>query len=204
MPSQVISDISIKDASWVDTPDLPLNPGLVAVIGARGSGKTALVDMIAAGCEAISSSAWNGNEHISPSFLSRARPHLSDSKIEVKWAGGSSGTKFLDGSDADGHFSFPRARYLSQQFVEDLCSSAGISDGLIDEIERVIFESYPVDDREGAIDFLNSANRRLIVIGWLNLAIPDQSPIYPSELLESSRRKVGWRRLPTKFLKNNS
>ena len=153
MPSQVISNISIKDASWVDTPDLPLNPGLVAVIGARGSGKTALVDMIAAGCEAISSSAWNSNEHISPSFLSRARPHLSDSKIEVKWAGGSSGTKFLDGSDADGHFSFPRARYLSQQFVEELCSSVGISDGLIDEIERVIFESYPVDDREGAIDF---------------------------------------------------
>jgi hypothetical protein len=48
---------------------------------------------------------------------------------------------------------FPRARYLSQQFVEELCSAKGVSDGLVNEIERVIFESHPQDDREGAIDF---------------------------------------------------
>ncbi len=47
--------------------------------------------------------------------------------------------------------SFPRARYLSQQFVEELCSAKGVSDGLVDEIERVIFESQ--DDRDWAIDF---------------------------------------------------
>jgi hypothetical protein len=49
--------------------------------------------------------------------------------------------------------SFPRARYLSQQFVEELCSAKGVSDGLVDEIERVIFESHSQDDREWAIDF---------------------------------------------------
>ena len=59
----------------------------------------------------------------------------------------------LDGRDANGHLSFPRARYLSQQFVEELCSSGGFSDGLIAEIERVIFESHSDDQREGAIDF---------------------------------------------------
>jgi hypothetical protein len=46
-----------------------------------------------------------------------------------------------------------RARYLSQQFVEDLCSSSGLSDRLLDEIERVIFEAHPIENREGAIDF---------------------------------------------------
>lgn len=44
-PSQVISGIEILDAPWMTTPVIPLNPGLVAIIGARGSGKTALADI---------------------------------------------------------------------------------------------------------------------------------------------------------------
>jgi hypothetical protein len=34
-------------------------------------------------------------------------------------------------------------RYLSQQFVEELCSASGLTDGLLREIERVIFEAHP-------------------------------------------------------------
>ena len=73
MPSQVISHVRIDNADWATTPDIPLNPGLVAIIGARGSGKTALADVIAAGCDAISPSGWDADENISPSFLARAR-----------------------------------------------------------------------------------------------------------------------------------
>src|SRR3546814_17666459 len=47
-PSQVIAGIEVLDAPWMKTSTIPLNPGLVAIIGARGSGKTALADMIAA------------------------------------------------------------------------------------------------------------------------------------------------------------
>jgi hypothetical protein len=43
--------------------------------------------------------------------------------------------------------------YLSQQFVEELCSAKGVSDGLVKEIERVIFESHSREDREWAMDF---------------------------------------------------
>jgi hypothetical protein len=153
MPSQVISHVAITDADWAATPAIPLNPGLVAIIGARGSGKTALADVIAAGCDAISASAWRAKENISPSFLVRARRLLGSATATLAWAGGASVTRFLDGRDANGHLAFPRARYLSQQFVEELCSSAGVSDGLIAEIERVIFEAHPQDDRDGAIDF---------------------------------------------------
>src|SRR6185503_20410141 len=73
MPSQVISHVRIDDADWAVTPDIPLNPGLVAIIGARGSGKTALADVIAAGCDAIAPAGWNADEDISPSFLARSR-----------------------------------------------------------------------------------------------------------------------------------
>lgn len=153
MPSQVISHVRIEDADWATTPDIPLNPGLVAIIGARGSGKTALADVIAAGCDAITPAGWDADENISPSFLSRARKLIGDATTTLTWAGGATVTRALDGRDANGHMSFPRARYLSQQFVEELCSAKGVSDGLVDEIERVIFESHSQDDREWALDF---------------------------------------------------
>jgi energy-coupling factor transporter ATP-binding protein EcfA2 len=151
MPSQVVSHVRIDGADWATTPDIPLNPGLVAVIGARGSGKTALADVIAAGCDAIT--AWDADENVSPSFLSRARSLIGDATATLTWAGGTTVTRSLDGRDANGQMSFPRARYLSQQFVEELCSAKGVSDGLVDEIERVIFESHSQDDREWAVDF---------------------------------------------------
>lgn len=153
MPSQVISHVKIDDADWAATPDLPLNPGLVAIIGARGSGKTALADVVAAGCDAISPSGWEADENVSPSFLARARRLIGGATTTLTWGGGETVTRSLDGRDANGHMSFPRARYLSQQFVEELCSATGASDGLVDEIERVIFESHSQDDREWAIDF---------------------------------------------------
>jgi predicted ATPase len=152
-PSQVISEIQIFDAPWMQTPTIPLNSGLVAIIGARGSGKTALADMIAAGCDSISDDAWAADEWANPSFLVRARPLVGQGKVKVSWAAGDSSTRSLNGSDANGPMSYPRARYLSQQFVEELCSSSGMTDGLLREIERVIFEAHPERDRDGALDF---------------------------------------------------
>lgn len=153
MPSQVISHIRIDDANWATTPDIPLNTGLVAIIGARGSGKTALADTIAAGCDAITPAGWDADENISPSFLIRARRLIGNATTTLTWGGGTTVTRSLDGRDANGHTSFPRARYLSQQFVEALCSAKGVSDGLVDEIERVIFESHSQDEREWSLDF---------------------------------------------------
>jgi Rod binding domain-containing protein len=51
-------------------------------------------------------------------------------------------------------------RYLSQQFVEELCSSSGLTDGLLREIERVIFEARPHDERDGALDFAELLEHR--------------------------------------------
>ena len=59
----------------------------------------------------------------------------------------------LDGSDAGQLSAYPRARYLSQQFVEDLCSSTGISDGLVQEIERVVYQAHDPNSTDGATNF---------------------------------------------------
>ncbi len=153
-PSQVLSEIQVLNAPWLQTPTIPLNPGLVAT---RGSGKTALADMIAAGCDAISDEAWVADAWANPSFLIRARPLLGNGKVKVSWAAGEPSTRALDGSDANGPVSYPRVRYLSQQFVEDLCSSSGMTDGLLREIERVIYEAHLENARDRRARFCRAA-----------------------------------------------
>jgi hypothetical protein len=159
-PSQVISKIEILQAAWATTPKIPLNSGLVAIIGARGSGKTALADVIAAGCDAIPDESWSAEQSANPSFLARARPLIGQAMVKVSWAAGEASTRSLDGSDANSATSYSRVRYLSQQFVEELCSSNGLTDGLLREIERVIFESHPEHARDGALDFAELLEHR--------------------------------------------
>lgn len=146
-PSQVVNDVKVSGASWARTPQLELNPGLVAVVGARGSGKTALADMIAAGCDAYTGSQAR------PSFLARANEYLAGATVTVTWQDGEHVfTRPLDSPVNWSADAYPRARYLSQQFVEELCSIEGMPK-LIKEIERVIFEAHPSIDRDGAVDF---------------------------------------------------
>jgi energy-coupling factor transporter ATP-binding protein EcfA2 len=143
--SQIIDGLSIEMAPWVRTPAILLNPGLVAVIGARGSGKTALVDMIAAGCDSY-------QESVPPSFLARAAEHLAGASVTIAWSAGDPSRRALDAPVSDQPDAYPRARYLSQQFVEELCSIEGMPT-LIREIERVVFEAHPLLERDGATDF---------------------------------------------------
>jgi len=150
-PSQLIDSVEVVNADWAKTPKITLNPGLVAIIGARGSGKTALADMIAMGCDSIGATRGNGSRP-SSSFLSRAEELLGDAQITTNWLVGDATSRALDGSTTPDVI-YPRARYLSQQFVEDLCSSHDLNDGLLSEIERVIFEAHPLLDRDGALDF---------------------------------------------------
>lgn len=147
VPSQVISAVSIVGAPWAQTPMLGLNPGLVTIIGARGSGKTALADMIAAGCDALPD---GGNQ---ASFINRARDLLGGTSARLAWGDGEITEAALDASASSDFLDYPRARYLSQQFVEKLCSADGVTDALLREIERVIFEAHSLSDREGAFDF---------------------------------------------------
>nr|WP_284760356.1 AAA family ATPase [Agrobacterium sp. fls2-241-TYG-188a] len=156
-PSQVISKVEIKGADWAQTPEIDLNPGLVAIIGARGSGKTALADIIAMGCDAFPKTTN------SKSFISRANEDgcLQGSYVKVYWeAGGESELRFLDQPSSEIWDGDARVRYLSQQFVDDLCSSTGMTDALLHEIERVIFNAHPSRDRDGAVTFSDLLDRK--------------------------------------------
>ena len=162
MPSQVISSMAVEGADWFGIDEMPLNSGLVTIIGARGSGKTALAEMIATGCDGVPDVVWDSDAPPSSSFLTRARSYLGEGKVRLVWGGGDQVSRYLDGRDSGGSTSFPRLRYLSQQFVEDLCSSHGPTDGLIAEIERVVFEAHPHELRDGALHFAELRERRIL------------------------------------------
>lgn len=149
LPSQVISTFAIEGASWAATPKLPLNPGLVTIIGARGSGKTALAELVVAGCDAVPLPLDRHKQ----SFLYRARDFLADAAVEVTWASGESDRATVADATNEVNFQIKRVQYLSQQFVDRLCSSDGVSDELLREVERVVFDSHSVSTRDGATDF---------------------------------------------------
>lgn len=135
---ETIRSLKVSTAPWLKTPDIALNPGLVTVIGSKGSGKTALADLIALATGA-------GDVDPGPaSFIAKALPLLSGLTAEVTWADGGKSEGNADSSDS----SAQRVQYLSQQFVDRLSNpSAGPSEPLVDEIERVVFSAIPDEDR---------------------------------------------------------
>jgi energy-coupling factor transporter ATP-binding protein EcfA2 len=153
LPYKVINTIELTGAPWCKTPRIELNPGLIGIIGARGSGKTALADLIATGAH---SPASRENER---SFLHRASDLLTDLQIKLTWGDGTVTTGGLSPPREEGNE--PRVQYLSQQFVERLCSSeGGINDELLSEIERVIFDEHSAEARAGASTFTELRDMR--------------------------------------------
>ncbi len=158
--SNIIETVSITNADWITPPIIELNSGLVAIIGARGSGKTALADLIAVGGCAISKQLSD------TSFINRAKDYLSTVSVSLQWQTGNATSQLIGDIEFEGLWDSPRVQYLSQQFVDKLCSSEGMTDELMNEIERVIFVSHPSEDRLGISDFQELLSLRVINF-WL-------------------------------------
>lgn len=155
LQGHTINRLSVSNATWLSQNSIHLNPGLIAVIGARGSGKTALADLIAAGGFALS-------RHLSDkSFIRRAREHLEHCEARLHWESGEKTGNELTQTDMEELLDHPHVQYLSQQFVDQLCSAEGLDDALVQEIEQVIFNAHAVTDRLGAESFRELLGIRL-------------------------------------------
>jgi energy-coupling factor transporter ATP-binding protein EcfA2 len=154
-PSDRIRTISFQGANWLRTPQLPLNSGLVTVIGPRGSGKTALADLTAAA--AASYDDWDSEA----SFIAKADGLLDGLEVELEWGDGLKSKCSLSGGTQT--TDEPRVRYLSQRFVERLCAPDEPGRLLLEEIERVVFAAIPEEERLECSSF--SALRALRVEG---------------------------------------
>ena len=143
---QVIDKIVIPaSAGWFANDfALELNDGLVAIIGGRGSGKSALAEMIA--------TAVGERDPSSDSFIRKASRHqstINGTDTQLIWADGSdtSGEVGVDYVESTG-----LVKYLPQKAVEDLCSPEN-SKELVAQIESVIFQALDEASRLGTSDF---------------------------------------------------
>ncbi len=160
-PSKIIDRVEIKSSKkWFGTDPILLNENLVSVIGEKGSGKTALVDLIA-----FASGDFALEETDQTSFLYKALiptkqiPETIDGcEVIVHWKNGEQ-DRITIKKDFSGYQSKKKVKYLSQSFIEKKCRPENIRE-LQREIEGIIFQHIPVSDRLGETTFEGLRNRK--------------------------------------------
>lgn len=136
---------------WLSECDIPLNSDLVAIIGNKGSGKSALADVIA--------SLGNSKQSKHFSFLRRDR-FLGKNGEPARHFTGTLTWKD-DGTEARPLNELPSeekaelVRYIPQGYFEELCNEhvSGKSNAFEKELRAVIFSHTSEDMRLGALDF---------------------------------------------------
>jgi hypothetical protein len=144
--SKIIQAIELSDTKgWFTGSRIELNSGLVSVIGEKGTGKTAVADMVAmaAGIEPEPESQ--------ASFINKGRIHLAGLKVELEWANGARSVATLP--DHRHETPTPLIRYLSQDFVERLCTQDIGGTELQRAIEDVVFRKLSEEQKEGYSSF---------------------------------------------------
>lgn len=144
--SRIIEEIKIgNNKGWFSESSIKLNSGLVAIIGEKGAGKTAIADFIAF------ASGVSMDVKSQSSFISKGQLHLSGVNVELLWG---SGMKSAGGLTDKPYISpKPLVRYLSQDFVERLCSVDHQGGELQEAIEEVVFSHLDEIHREDYSSF---------------------------------------------------
>jgi ABC-type lipoprotein export system ATPase subunit len=132
---------------WFDT-SLPLNNELVAVIGNKGSGKSALSDIIGL--------LGNTQRYESFSFLKPAKfRHPKNNKsrhfeASLTWADGTTDSvPSLDVNPSPD--AVEKVKYIPQSYLEDICNEIGSGKGgrFYSELQQVIFSHVPEVEQLG-------------------------------------------------------
>lgn len=184
--------------TWLDGTNLKLSHDLVAIIGKKGSGKSALADVISLLGNSKSSSKFF-------SFLKDGRfkgkgGFASDFEASLTWLNGTKECQSLD-SNVD-HGKAERVRYIPQVYFEKLCNPDQGDNEFQNELNSVIFSYLSEEDRnectslDTLIKFKESAlNDHLsslkLALSNLNTEIEDleyQAQAGVKNILESKRQ----------------
>lgn len=153
-PTRVIDAVKIRRRSDATTTDkwfdvsLLLNPGLIAIIGNKGSGKSALADVLGL--------LGNTPRHASFSFLSpdkfrNPKTHLAGQfQATFLWVDGTEESAPRLDEDPTPE-TVEKVKYIPQNYLEDICNEIELGKGsrFYAELEQVIFSYVPPADRLG-------------------------------------------------------
>lgn len=149
---EVIKDPqSAYSQNWLDKTELTLNPDLVAIIGNKGSGKSALADIIAL--------LGNSKQSHHFSFLKKNRFRGKTGEpakhfiAKAIWGDGQVLEKNLNENPANENVEY--VKYIPQGHFEDLCNAhvSGQSNSFEEELRSVIFSHADDATRLGAHNF---------------------------------------------------
>ena len=155
------------NGEWFNGVEIPLNPELIAIIGNKGNGKSALADIIGLCGD------YGGN-HDDFSFLNRKRfgenngRKSSNFEATLIWKSGNSVTKNLNEKVAESVTE--KVKYLPQGYFERLTNNHDSVEDFNREIENVVFTHLEEADKLGKntfkqlIDFKTSVTEQEILI----------------------------------------
>ena len=166
-PDKFIRSLEIRRISgatmpekWFDSIRIQLNPGLVAIIGNKGSGNSALTDIIAL-CADSTNQNW---AFLTPAKFRMPKPYNRSKQTEayIQWVDNSSSTiKTLDMST---EATKPeRVKYIPQNFLETLCTTED-DQKFESELKKIIFQylapaqRYGYNDLDEIINYLTKEN----------------------------------------------
>jgi len=142
-----------KQQVWFDSIEIPLNSELVTVIGNKGSGKSAISDIISLCCDAEHSEDYlflHKDKFNKKGFSDRF-------SASVSFKSGISTKEIALSSNIDTS-SEPLVRYLPQTYFEKVCNEIGKVEAFRGEIEKVVFQYVPIHERLGRTDFKSLVN----------------------------------------------
>jgi ABC-type lipoprotein export system ATPase subunit len=145
------NDGSPVNEHWLSSCNIPLNSDLVAIIGNKGSGKSALADIIAL--------LGNSRQKAHFSFLSNKRFRQKPKELAkhftgtITWRDLTTTKRVL--SDDPPSEAVELVRYIPQAHFEKLCNDhvSGQSDVFEKELRAVIFSHTSASIRQKALDF---------------------------------------------------
>ena len=168
---------SLKE-DWLDGVNIKFNPDLVAIIGNRGSGKSALADILA-----LLGNSQN-HDHFSflkpDRFLGKSGEPAKHFEGSLSWLAGETITSGLHEKTSPNKVEL--VKYIPQGRFENLCNDhvSGKTKIFEDELRNVIFSHISESDRQGSLNF-----EELIV---------NQEQSFRSRLDENRKklRKLNW------------
>lgn len=149
---EIVKNLDATSAgTWLDGSKLPLNPDLVAIIGNKGSGKSALADVIAL--------LGNSRQKAHFSFLKKDRFRGKSGEPAkhfigtLTWSDASKEQRNLNDDPPEDKVEL--VRYIPQGHFEELCNDhvSGRSNAFERELRAVIFSHAGEAIRLGALDF---------------------------------------------------
>jgi hypothetical protein len=144
--SRIISSMRINNHNdWFGQDQIDFNSGLVAIIGEKGAGKTAIADLVSFGAGIAP------DPESQSSFIVKGNPFLKGAVVELTWGTSQITCGTLTDKPHDSHDGL--VRYLSQDFVERLCSVDHGGNELQKAIEDVVFSHLDQVQQEGFSSF---------------------------------------------------